>query len=108
MSLERDIRDAIVRSLRARGARPIKFYGCVYSEAGVPDLLICYRGRFIFLETKRPGEKPTPIQCNVMAELRAAGGFGGAVSSVPEALLYLDAVDSEIAYISCLESEACA
>lgn len=45
-----------------------------HSVAGIPDLLICWQGRFIAIELKRPGESPTPLQLATLAKIRAAGG----------------------------------
>ncbi len=41
---------------------------------GVPDRLVCLPGgRAFFVETKRPGEKPTKLQRNRHRELRKMG-----------------------------------
>ena len=41
--------------------------------AGWPDLEICYAGRVLFIELKRPGEKASDNQEKVHARLSAAG-----------------------------------
>ena len=38
------------------------------------DCLICYKGRFIAVETKAPGKKPTPRQKICIDQIEAAGG----------------------------------
>lgn len=38
------------------------------------DILCCIKGRFIGIEVKIPGKKPTPRQTNTMEAIRAAGG----------------------------------
>ena len=43
------------------------------AHRGVPDRIILYRGRALFLELKRPGKKPTKLQERELEELRAAG-----------------------------------
>jgi hypothetical protein len=43
------------------------------AHRGVPDRIILYRGRALFLELKRPGKKPTKLQERELGELRAAG-----------------------------------
>ncbi len=95
---ESDLRSKVTALLRTRGARPIKYYGCAYSEAGIPDILAPYRGRFLFLETKLPGNKPTPIQSRVMSQLAAprAEAIGGTVYSVEDAAYYLDLIDAMV------------
>lgn len=94
MPAEVRIREQIVKAIKKRGGRPIKYYGCVFSEAGVPDLLVCYRGQFVFLEIKKPGEKATRKQLQVIDELYQAGAIGGIVMSVNAAILFLDEVDN--------------
>lgn len=42
---------------------------------GIPDRLIIYKGKHIFVELKRPGGKPRPLQIAVMEKLRAAGAI---------------------------------
>lgn len=46
-------------------------------QVGIPDILICLRGHFIAVETKRPdgkGNKGTPKQRYEMWKIRKAGG----------------------------------
>jgi len=38
------------------------------------DILACYKGRFIGIECKRPGEKTTERQKFVLMEIEQAGG----------------------------------
>ena len=77
---------AIMAALRTRGAWVYKAQGTAYSQAGVPDLLVGYQGRFIALEVKLPGERATPRQEWVMGRIRAAGNVAVVVHSVEEAL----------------------
>ncbi len=41
--------------------------------AGVPDRIIIHRHRVLFVELKRPGEKPRPLQQEIARQMRAAG-----------------------------------
>ena len=84
---------AIRSAFAARGARPIKYHGGPYSEAGIPDLLVCYRGFFVYIETKGPGEKPTPIQEARMHDLRQACAIGGVAYNVDDAIGFLAEID---------------
>ena len=45
------------------------------SRRGVPDLLICHKGKFIAIELKVDGEKPTKLQDIKLKEIRLAGGL---------------------------------
>ena len=50
---------------------------------GVPDrILILPGGRIIFVELKRPGAKPTPIQERVIEKLRGLGADVRVVDSI--------------------------
>lgn len=72
--------------LKKRGARSFKIHGGdnPYQEVGIPDLLVCFRGRFIGLEVKLPGEKPSPVQRVVLRSIEEAGGIAAVVTSVAE------------------------
>lgn len=39
------------------------------------DYLICINGRFVSIETKKPGGKPTPLQETTIQTIRDAGGL---------------------------------
>lgn len=54
------------------------------------DFVACCNGRFIAVETKAPGKKPTPRQEVVMDKMRKSGAFVFMVSSDAE-LLVLEA-----------------
>lgn len=110
MARESDIRTKIVKEIKRRGGRPIKYHGSCYSEAGVPDLLVCYKGFFVFIETKKPGEQPTAKQVAVMQELAKSRGTGGIAESVADAMSILDRIDERVSRLldvaECLVIEA--
>lgn len=78
--------------LKTHGAKAIKYHGSCYSEKGVPDILCCFLGRFIWMETKGPGETSSPAQVAVQQELYEAGAIGCEIFEVPEALALLEIV----------------
>lgn len=45
-----------------------------FGKAGIPDFLCCVNGKFIAIEAKTFGNKPTEIQLSVMRKIVAAGG----------------------------------
>ena len=69
-----------------RGAWVFKVHGgdSPFQEAGVPDILCCYEGRFIGLEVKLAGGKASPRQEVVLRRIRRAGGLAVVVRSVSE------------------------
>ncbi len=61
----------------------IKAYWPVPAGMGESDLdcIICYYGRYIAVETKAPGKKPTPRQEYCIARTQAAGGMTFVIDS---------------------------
>jgi hypothetical protein len=84
MTSEKSIVEAIRKYLKSIGAKTYKMHGGPFGHAGAPDIIGAYKGRFLALEVKRPGEDTTPIQ---KVELRAwekAGAISGRVESLQE------------------------
>jgi Holliday junction resolvase len=81
---EKDITNKILARLRERGAFAEKIHGGPLQGRGLPDIVACYRGRFIGIEVKRPGEKPTPLQSHVLGEILKAGGAAFVLTSADE------------------------
>lgn len=57
---------------------------------GSSDLIGVLRGRFVALEVKRPGEKPTKDQEQWLSIVRACGGFAAVVTSAEEAVAAIE------------------
>jgi len=77
--LERDIVRKIQRWLAKQPKTfAYKHWGGYYGRPGIPDLIVCHRGRFVGIEVKRPerNSKTTEAQEQVLSEIRAAGGIG--------------------------------
>ena len=81
---ETTISGNIRRYLKSIGAKAIKTHGSIFSRKGTPDIIGCYQGRFIVFETKKPGERLTPLQAYELAQWLAAGAIGGRVESVAQ------------------------
>jgi hypothetical protein len=45
-----------------------------YGNSGAPDFLVCLDGRFIGIECKANGGKPTPLQEKNLRDIERAGG----------------------------------
>jgi hypothetical protein len=90
--LQREIQTAVKR----RGAFCFKIHGSEYMMAGLPDLIICYRGRFIGLEVKMPGGRLSVRQGYVHGRLKAAGATIAVVTSVQAALYVLDQLEDSL------------
>lgn len=61
--------------LENKGAWVVKYHGNEFSEIGVPDLLVCYKGKFIGLEVKVKPNKPSKIQEAQIKNIIYAGGI---------------------------------
>jgi hypothetical protein len=68
--------------VKERLKKLLKKYGVYYhmpvmNGMGAPtlDFICCYRGRYLAIETKAPGQKPTKRQQLTMQQMSAAGGF---------------------------------
>lgn len=55
-----------------------------FGASGAPDILVCLGGRFVGIEVKREGKKPTTIQTRRMEQIVEAGGvaFWGTAEKV--------------------------
>lgn len=45
-----------------------------YGRSGVPDIIVCHRGRFLAVECKAGYNKTTPLQEREIAAIQKAGG----------------------------------
>ena len=61
-----------------------KEHGGQFGTAGIPDIIVCYKGKFIAFECKRPGGKPTVLQKITINKIAKAGGIVKIVTSVEE------------------------
>ena len=93
--LEKDIVAKIKTALTAKGAYVVKTHGSLHS-AGLPDIFVCYRGRFIGIEVKRPDTRHTLTerQARNLQQIEEAGGVAGVATSVEEALTLVASVPS--------------
>ncbi len=84
--LEKDIVAAIKRYLATLGDDVFfwKEHGGPYGVSGVPDLICCYKGRFLGLEAKLPGGRLTALQERTLERINRAGGIARRVESVDD------------------------
>ncbi len=89
MTPEKKILSKIVlhlRRLRDDG-QPIwwfKVHGGPMMPAGIPDLIICYHGRFIGIEVKQPGQHRTKLQLHVANLIWDALGVAAVARSIED------------------------
>jgi len=82
---EKDITNAIMRYLKTV---PCCFcwkqHGGQYGTAGLPDIILCFNGRFVAFEVKTPSGKLTKLQETTITKIIAAKGEAFKVTSVEE------------------------
>ena len=61
-----------------------KEHGGQYGTAGIPDIIVCHKGKFIALEAKVGRNQPTRLQAAPIEQIRRAGGVAAVVRSVDE------------------------
>lgn len=72
-----------------------KEHGGMYGTTGIPDLIVCYKGRFIGLECKVGKNKPTVLQAQMIQQIIRAGGYALVVRSVDEVKQVIQAFEKE-------------
>lgn len=75
MTPEGKVKAKVKKVLSEVGAYYAMPMGTGYGNAGVPDFLVCFRGRFIGIECKANGGKPTALQLKNLADIESAGGL---------------------------------
>ena len=86
MAAEKQFENKIKAELHRRGARQgrhgggtwfVKFFANAFTPAGIPDVLSCYRGRFLGIEVKGGSSYGlTELQKFNLKKIREAGGIG--------------------------------
>lgn len=72
---ERKVKTKVINFLKSIGAYYAMPVASGFGNAGVPDILCCYRGKFIGIECKANGGKPTRLQLSNLQAIRDAGGL---------------------------------
>ena len=76
MPKEQDIQTSIMNYISSIGGLPVKFnnFG-IYAKAGVSDILACVKGKFVAIEVKKPGGRPSALQLQFIAAVNNIGGL---------------------------------
>lgn len=105
---EKELQRAILDYLRLLGGYAVRINsGAVVGEyqgkrrfikfndsPGCPDVLVCLKGRFIGVEVKRDGNKPTEKQLGALEAIRRAGGLAFVATGIRdvEAVLKIEGI----------------
>lgn len=68
---EKDIESYLRNKVKELGGKAYKWVSP--GNAGVPDRIVCLKGRMIPVELKAPGKKPTELQMKKHRELNKLG-----------------------------------
>lgn len=90
---EQDYQKKIIDFLKSKGAYVVKVIRA--SKAGVPDVICCYKGRFIAIEVKRPEtiKNVSKLQAYNLELIQVAGGIGFVAYSKDHVRKVLEALD---------------
>jgi hypothetical protein len=72
---EAAVKAKIHAALKAQGAYAVNYIGGLHANNGTPDILACLDGRFIGIEAKAGGNKPTELQLHNLRRIDDAGGL---------------------------------
>lgn len=91
---EADLSKKMALLIRTRGGWARKIAGGP-SQAGLSDIMACYRGHFISIETKLPGKERTVtvLQRKTLDAVKAAGGIGVVCTTAQQVGRLLDRID---------------
>jgi len=67
-----------------------KEHGGGYSQAGIPDIICCYNGKFVAFEVKAPGGRVSKLQEYTMEQINKAGGTAVKVTSLTDVIKVLE------------------
>lgn len=92
---ETALRQRIIKRLRIeKGGFWTHPHGGPFSQAGLPDIIGCYEGRFYAFELKLPiedgGRELTQLQEYTLERIRSAGGVASLIRSYEDARKLLD------------------
>ena len=79
--------------MRHEGAYIVKTI--VTNRNGVPDILACFKGKFIAFEVKQPGKKATELQQYNINEIQKAGGSAYCVHSLDEVKVIIENIQKD-------------
>lgn len=61
-----------------------KEHGGLYGTSGIPDIIVCYKGKFVAFEVKTEKGKLSKLQEMTIAKIQKANGMAFKVTSLEE------------------------
>lgn len=65
-----------------------------FGRSGIPDIIVCHRGRFVGIECKAGSNKPTPLQLAELNKIMLAEGHALVINETN-----IDVVDETLTFI---------
>jgi hypothetical protein len=92
---EGKVKDACKRYLKSIGAWFFMPVSNGMGQVGIPDIICCYKGMFLAIETKAPGKRAntTQNQKRVIESIQAADGWAIVVDDVDQLKEFITTVD---------------
>ena len=82
--LEATFQREAIELIESMGGYPIKIHVSAYQSQGEPDLVCCYKGRYVAFELKVDNNKPSKLQLEKIEDIKRAGGIALPVYSINE------------------------
>lgn len=98
MTPEGKVKAACKKELKARGIWHYMPVQNGMGVVGIPDIIGCWNGWFIAIETKAKGKKSgvTPNQANRLKEIQSAKGLALVIDDVEELVIILDDCERQL------------
>jgi hypothetical protein len=92
---EGKVKDACKKFLKERGAWFFMPVSNGMGQVGIPDIICCYRGLFVAIETKAPGKRnqTTANQDRVLEAIRKAEGYAFVMDNADDLKILFDSID---------------
>jgi hypothetical protein len=93
---EAKVKDACKKYLKSIGAWFFMPVSNGMGQVGIPDIICCYKGMFLAVETKAPGKRmnTTPNQDRVLQEIQNADGWAIVVDNVDQLREFVVAINA--------------
>ena len=77
MAAEKNFENKVKKFLKDNGCWILKYWGgAAFTRSGIPDLLVCCKGRFIGVELKAAKGRPSDLQIYNRKGIDRSGGYG--------------------------------
>ena len=94
--IEKNVENKIKKYLFSKGIYYFKVHGSKFMVKGIPDIVCCFRGKFLGIEVKKPGHKSGQTDEQKIHEnnIRKSGGVYLLVDDVQEVINYVEAEEN--------------